>query len=65
MIYYQVTDRLAQVNGHIFAPGELFTEKEMDKSKYRKDNKEFFVMREIKKSKVYWSFGVRKEIKGE
>lgn len=65
MIYYQVTDRLAQVNGHIFAPGELFTEKEMDKNKYRKDNKEFFVMREIKKSNVYWSFGVRKEIKGE
>ena len=64
MIYYQVTDKLAQTNGHIFIRGELFTEREMDKNKYRKDNEKFFVRREIKKNNVYWSFGARFECGG-
>ena len=64
MIYYQVTDKLAQINGHIFIQGELFTEKEMDKNKYRKDNENFFIKREIKKNNVYWSFGARFECGG-
>lgn len=64
MIYYQVTDLLAKINGHIFVAGELFTECEMDKNKYCKDNEKFFVKREIKKNNVYWSFGARFECGG-